>query len=148
ETVNRELFPAVQRGDRAAALRALKKADAAVGKVFSTLEQIGAHVEARHEAAEAGAAAATSHARTFGILSGLLAIVLAAGAAFFVVRGIRRGVTAILERLTSLTDDADALAGALDAAATGDLTVSVSTTTTPIEHRTGDEIGRVAGAVN
>jgi methyl-accepting chemotaxis protein len=147
-TITKELFPAVERGDREGALRAMKKADAAVGVVFSKLETIGTHIQKRHEAAVADARSATANARRLGILSGLLAILLAAAAAFVVVRGIRRGVTAILERLTSLTDDADGLARALDSAATGDLTATATTHTTPIEHRSSDEIGQVAGAVN
>ena len=147
-TVTKELFPAVKRGDREAALRALKKADGAVGEVFAKLQTIGAHIQKRHEAAVADARAATANARKLGIFAGLLAILLAAAGAFVVVRGIRRGVTAILERLTSLTDDADGLARALDSAATGDLTVAVATSTEPIEQRSSDEIGQVAGAVN
>jgi methyl-accepting chemotaxis protein len=147
-TITKELFPAVERGDREASLAALKKADGAVGIVFSKLQTIGTHIEKRHDAAVASAKAASATARKFGILAGLLAVVMAAGAAFFVVRGIRRGVTAILDRLTSLTGDADELARALDAAATGDLTVSVAANTEPIEHFSSDEIGRVAQAVN
>jgi methyl-accepting chemotaxis protein len=147
-TITKELFPAVERGDRDAALAALQKADEAVGVVFDKLETIGDHIEARGEAATSDARTATANARRFGVLSGVLAIVLAATAAFFVVRGIRRGVTAILDRLTSLTGDADALARALDSAATGDLTVSVATATEPITNHSSDEIGQVAGAVN
>jgi methyl-accepting chemotaxis protein len=147
-TINQELFPAVRRGDRDGALRALKKADEAVGVVFAKLQTIGAHIQTRHDAAVADARGATASARRLGIVSGLLAVVLAAAAAFVVVRGIRRGGAAILERLTSLTDDADALARALDSAATGDLTVAVSTATERIDTTSSDEIGRVAGAVN
>jgi methyl-accepting chemotaxis protein len=146
--ITKELFPAVERGDREAALAAMKKADVAVGIVFGKLQTIGKHIRDRHDAAVASAEAASASARRFGILAGLLAVVMAAGAAFFVVRGIRRGVTAILDRLRSLTGDADALARALDAAATGDLTVSVAATTEPIEHFSSDEIGHVAEAVN
>jgi methyl-accepting chemotaxis protein len=147
-TINEELIPAVKRGDKVAALAALKKADAAVGVVFDKLESIGDYVEKRQSAATANAQAATATARRLGIISGLLAVVLAAAAALFVVRGIRRGVTAILERLASLTADADALAGALDAASTGDLTTSVSVHTAAIERVSSDEIGQVATAVN
>jgi methyl-accepting chemotaxis protein len=148
ETINDELIPAVKRGDRAAALAALKKADTAVEAVLANIESIGEYVDERHEAETAEANAATAKARRLGIISGLLAILLAAGAAFFVVRGIRRGVTAILSRLSSLTGDADALAEALDAAATGDLTTRVTTHTSPIDRLSSDEIGQVAAAVN
>jgi methyl-accepting chemotaxis protein len=147
-TITKELFPAVERGDREASLRALAKADEAVGVVFEKLQTIGTHIHRRHDAAVADARAATASARTLGIVSGLLAVVLAAVAAFVVVRGIRRGIAAILERLTSLTEDADALSRALDAAATGDLTATAATHSTPIEQLSSDEIGQVAGAVN
>jgi methyl-accepting chemotaxis protein len=147
-TITKELFPAVERGDREAALAALAKADKAVGVVFSKLQEIGSHVDARQTAAVAAAKSATATARRLGIVSGVLAILIAAGAALFVVRGIRRGVTAILDRLSSLTGDSDALARALDAAATGDLTTTVEATTEPIERLSSDEIGRVGAAVN
>jgi methyl-accepting chemotaxis protein len=147
-TITRELFPAVEHGDREAALAAMKKADAAVAVVLGKLETIGAHIRTRHDEAKASAQSAMATARRLGLISGALAVVLAAAAAFLVVRGIRRGVAAILDRLGSLTGDSDALARALDAAATGDLTVNVASTTEPIEHRSSDEIGRVADAVN
>ena len=146
--VSDELFPAVERGDREAALVALKHADAAVAVVLSKAQTIGQHVRARHDAAIASARAATNTARRLGIVAGLLALLLAAAAAFLVVRGIRRGVSTILDRLSSLTGDSDALARALDAAATGDLTASAIASTTPIEHHSSDEIGQVADAVN
>jgi methyl-accepting chemotaxis protein len=147
-TITTELFPAVEHGDRDAAVAALAKADTAVGIVFSKLDTIGAHVERRHVAAIASARSATATARKLGVISGILAVLIAAAAAFVVVRGIRRGVAAILDRLTSLTGDSDSLARALDAASTGDLTVSIGSTTEPIEQRSSDEIGRVADAVN
>ena len=72
-TVNDLLVPAVARGDRDAAVAALKKADAAVQVVLEKVESIGEHVEARSEAATAAAQSATDKARTLGIISGLLA---------------------------------------------------------------------------
>jgi methyl-accepting chemotaxis protein len=147
-TVNTKLIPAVKRGDSAASLAALKKADAAVGVVFATLKEVGSYVTKQHDTAVAEAHAATATARRLGILSGLLAVLIAAGAAFFVVRGIKRGVTVILDRLSTLTADSDSLAGALDAAATGDLTARVASQTAPIEQHSSDEIGQVAEAVN
>jgi methyl-accepting chemotaxis protein len=147
-TITDELFPAVKRGDRQAALRALKKADAAVAIVLDKAQTIGAHIDRRRNAAEAGARSATATAHRIGIIAGLLAVVIAAWAAYFVVRGVRLGVNSILKRLSSLTADSDALARALDSAATGDLTVAVTTSTEPITRRSRDEIGRVAEAVN
>ncbi len=126
----------------------MKKADAAVAIVLSKAETIGEHVARRHAAAIASARSATATARRLGVVAGLLALLLAAGAAFLVVRGIRRGVTTILDRLGSLSSDSDALARALDAAATGDLTLRAMAETAPIEHCSSDEIGQVAGAVN
>ena len=147
-TITHELFPAVERGDREAALRALKKADAAVAVVLDKAQTIGAHIDRRRSAADARARAATATAQRIGLIAGLLAVVIAAGAAYFVVHGIRGGVNAILKRLGSLTADSDALARALNSAATGDLTVAVTTSTEPIARPSSDEIGRVAEAVN
>src|SRR3954465_912333 len=58
-TITKELFPAVERGDREASLAALKKADAAGGVVFSKLQTIGAHIVQRHDAAVASAKSAS-----------------------------------------------------------------------------------------
>ena len=148
ETVGSKLIPAVKAGDRDAALAALETADGAVGVVLEKVQSIGEHVNARHAAAIGSAHSATATARRLGIVAGLLAVILAAGAAFFVVRGIRRGVAVILDRLSTLTEDSDSLAGALDAAATGDLTATVTSRTAPIEQLSSDEIGQVGGAVN
>ena len=82
------------------------------------------------------------------MLAALAAIALAIAISLWIVRGIRRGVVAILGRLRGLSDEAGSLSGALDAAAGGDLTVGVTCATEPIEEIGSDEIGEIAVAVN
>jgi methyl-accepting chemotaxis protein len=143
-----QLFPAARRGDRAAALRALAGADEAVDVILAKTLTIDEHIAARHAAAVAAARDATSDARRYAILAALAAILLAISISWWIVRGIRRGVVAILERLRGLSDESGELSSALDAAAGGDLTIGVVSSTEPIEEVGGDEIGEVAVAVN
>ena len=76
------------------------------------------------------------------------AIALAVAISLWIVRGIRRGVVAILDSLDGVRGESGELSTALDAAAGGDLTVEVVSSTEAIENLSGDEIGRVGGAVN
>ncbi|HEY8581421.1 MAG TPA: methyl-accepting chemotaxis protein [Capillimicrobium sp.] len=90
-----------------------------------------------------------SSARTLTIIIAGLAIVLSLGVALLMARGIKRGVDAVLARLTQLRDeDIAALRGGIEAMADGDLTVEVASTTPVIEKPGNDEIGDVARAVN
>ena len=84
----------------------------------------------------------------FALLAALAAIALAVAISLWIVHGIRRGVMAILDRLDGLRAESGELSTALDAAAGGDLTVEVVSTTAAIEDLSSDEIGRVGGAVN
>jgi methyl-accepting chemotaxis protein len=143
-----QLFPAARRADRAAALRALAAADEAVDVILEKTLTIDEHIGERHAAAVGAAREATGDARRYALLAALAAVLLAAGISLWIVRGIRRGVVAILERLRGLSAESRELSGALDAAAGGDLTVSVLCTTTAIDDLGADEIGQVAAAVN
>jgi methyl-accepting chemotaxis protein len=143
-----QLFPAARRGDRAAALRALAQADAAVDEILAKTLTIDEHIIERREAAVAAARSATSDARLFALLAALAAMTIAVAISVWIVRGIRRGVIAILDRLDGLRAETGELSTALDAAAGGDLTVEVASTTQAIEHIGSDEIGQVGGAVN
>jgi methyl-accepting chemotaxis protein len=72
----------------------------------------------------------------------LLVAVLFSGA-------IKRGIQAILARIRQLSEeDTAALENALGELAAGNLTVSLTPVTAPIERVGGDEIGQVAAAVN
>jgi methyl-accepting chemotaxis protein len=146
--VSDQLFPAAERGDRAAALKALATADAAVDHVLAKTLTIDDHLAKRHDAAVAAARSATRNARLFALLAALAAVALAIAISLLIVRGIRRGVIAILDRLDGLRGESGELSTALDAAAGGDLTVEVVSSTEAIEKLGSDEIGRVGGAVN
>lgn len=91
------------------------------------------------------AASLKSDARSSLVLAAivsLLALALTVGLAVFLARGIRRGVSGILERLRTLrTSETASLRLGLEAMAAGDLTVEASSTTPPIERTRGDEIG-------
>jgi methyl-accepting chemotaxis protein len=90
-----------------------------------------------------------SSGRTQAIVIILLALLAGFGIAFWIARGIQRGVAEILDRLIMLRDHCTTeLRGALDAVAKGDLTVEVVPVTPDIERGSSDEIGDVAEAVS
>lgn len=102
---------------------------------------------AAHALDEARGTAADARKITLVLLA--VALLIGATVAFFVVRGIRSGVTAVLERISSLRDhDAAELDAGLGRFADGDLTYEVAPVTEPIEKISRDEIGDVASATN
>jgi methyl-accepting chemotaxis protein len=148
-TVHGKLFPAVARGDHAAALAALALADRYVRVPLAAQEKIGAYVERRQAADVARAQSASATARRAGLLAGLLATLLAVAIVTLVSRGIRRSANAVLVRLRTLErEDATELQAALDAVAAGDLTREVTARTAAIERPGPDEIGDIARATN
>jgi len=79
----------------------------------------------------------------------IVAVLLSAAIAFVVSRQIKRTVGVILDRLGLLRDnDTKDLREALEALGRGDLTVSVTPVTPPIDEPGRDELGQVAAAVN
>jgi methyl-accepting chemotaxis protein len=147
--VNKELFPAMARGDSVAAHAALLHADKFVRIPLLAQEKIGAYVRKRQNADVASAKSAAAAARTAGLIAGLLATLLAAGIVYIVSRGIRRSVTQVMNSLGTLErKDAAALQEALDAVAGGDLTHSVIADTPAIKSPGADEIGDIARATN
>ena len=96
-SVNDKLFPAMERGDGAAAHAALLLADKYVRVPLEAQEKIGAYVRKRQASDVAAADSAAAAARTAGILAGLLATLLAAAIVFLVSRGIRRSAAQVLE---------------------------------------------------
>ncbi|HEX5620028.1 MAG TPA: methyl-accepting chemotaxis protein, partial [Solirubrobacteraceae bacterium] len=79
----------------------------------------------------------------------IVAVLLSAGIAFAISRQIQRTVGVILDRLGLLRDnDTKDLREALEALGRGDLTVSVTPVTPPIDEPGRDELGQVAAAVN
>ncbi|MFL5883883.1 MAG: methyl-accepting chemotaxis protein [Thermoleophilaceae bacterium] len=148
-TVHKLLFPAVARGDHAAAVAALKKADRLVRVPLGAQERIASYVNAQRKERISSAEGAASTARTFLIVLTLLAVAIAGFVAYFIASGIKKLVAAVLDRSRSLVDnDVTDLAAALDAMAEGDLTQTVTPTTEAIEVTSHDEVGQVAEAVN
>jgi len=103
------------------------------------------------EAAASGRASdsATTSARTIIFILLGVAILLAIALALVISRSITRSAGDVLDRLSHLRrEDTSSLRGGLEALAQGDLTVEAHATTEPIERISGDELGRIAIAVN
>jgi methyl-accepting chemotaxis protein len=148
-SVNKQLFPAVARGDHAAALQALALADKYVRVPLQAQEEIERYVSRRQATDVARAKTAAASAKRAGIIAGLLGTLLAIVITVLVSRGVRRAATGVLERLRSLeANDATELRRGLDAVAAGDLTRSVVADTPAIENPGSDEIGQIAVATN
>jgi methyl-accepting chemotaxis protein len=149
DTVHRLLFPAVARGDRAAALKALALADRYVRVPLAAQGKIAAYVQGRRQEDLRTAKSAQAAASRAGILAALVAVLLAVGVIALVTRGLRRTVAAVLDRLRTLQEHcATNLRAALDAMAAGDLTHDVQPITEEIPNPGADEIGDIARAVN
>lgn len=97
-------------------------------------------------------ASAQSTARSAKLIEvGLIAAaaLLAIALAFLLTRSIKRGVAPVLDRLRMLQEHCTTdLERGLERMARGDLTFEVTPVTPPIEKFGGDELGRVAMAVN
>jgi methyl-accepting chemotaxis protein len=147
--VNGKLFPAVARHDVAATRAAFLKVDGLVRVGLNAALKIREHNAAIEQRRSAEAASATATARKVAIIAALIGVLLAMAIAFLIARAIKAAVVQVLDRLEKLQDnEATELAAGLDAMAAGDLTVSVTTSTEPIEDPSGDEIGRNGSAVN
>ena len=96
-----------------------------------------------------GTEAEAVSARQMIVVVGLLSVMLALVIATLVTLSILRPVKALGRRLRSLDEqDLHALTSALDAAAAGDLTRSAVSTTQPVDVTTSDELGRLAATFN
>jgi methyl-accepting chemotaxis protein len=83
------------------------------------------------------------------VVASLLAVLLAVGFAFVIVRSVKRPLAVVIERLRTLKDDSITdLGRGVEAMAAGDLRVSVTSTTPLIEDVGRDEIGELAATVN
>ncbi|HEX6020736.1 MAG TPA: methyl-accepting chemotaxis protein [Solirubrobacter sp.] len=140
----------VRKGDLAGARANRMKVTLPAHEAFlETNQAVEAQSEEFSEQASVGAAAMATDGKRMIIIVAIVAILIAAACAFLITRGITRGVALILERLRSLKDnDSTELAAGLAAVASGDLTRPVTPVTAPIPNPGGDEIGRVAEAVN
>jgi methyl-accepting chemotaxis protein len=87
--------------------------------------------------------------RRWTIVAMIVALLLGAAVSLVIARGIRRNVREILSRLESLRGHcAHDLEKGLTAMRDGDLTVTATPTTAPIERWSNDEIGDIAQATN
>ena len=124
-TVRDELFPAVERGDRAAAEAALVAADAHVAKVYAGLLKIGDRVAELRAGSETAATDAARRGQRLGLIASGIGLLIAIALALLITRAI----TAPLARLRTATESA----------AAGDLTVRIGSAS-------GDELGAVSRA--
>jgi methyl-accepting chemotaxis protein len=147
--VNKHLFPAVARGDKAAALAALKQADTFVRVPLGAQEKIAGYVAERRATDVGRAKAAERSARRAGLIAAIVGVLLAAGVAVLITRRIVRPLKVVVERLTMLRDVCvTRLNAGLSALAHGDLTVAAEPATPAIEDPGTDEVGDVARAFN
>ena len=131
--VNEHLWPAVKAGDATAAGAALKDADANAGKVFASLEKIGARVEVLTAKARADAASAGRAAKVAQILAAIFTVIL--GTLFATKLG------------RSVTRSARSLAATAERAAGGDLTVRAEAEGAEEFRRLGDELNRMTASL-
>jgi methyl-accepting chemotaxis protein len=90
-----------------------------------------------------------SSSTTMTIIVLILSVLVGSGIAILVSRAIKNTVDLVLDRLSSLRDHcATNLKAAIEAMASGDLTVTAEVVTKPIENPSEDELRRVAQAVN
>ena len=148
-SVRQRLFPAMDRGDRAAAVAALRQADGFVRVPLGAAEKTQKVIAERQAADEADARAAGANAERAGIIAALLGLLVAGGIATLITRGVTRPLRAVVARLQELREHAvDELGNGMTAMARGDLTHGVEVHIALIEDTPADEIGDVARAVN
>jgi methyl-accepting chemotaxis protein len=125
------------------------KADGLYDTLKSDVERSDALTIARGRTQVAAAADQADSTRRTLLIVLLVAALLAVVIAVVLTRTIRRSVSHVLARLSSLRDNcaADLNAG-LHAFAAGDLTRAVTATTKPISRPGSDEIGDIARATN
>jgi methyl-accepting chemotaxis protein len=88
KNVNEGLFPAVERGDAAATLAALRKVDRYVRGPIGASEQIAGYLAKRRAASVAAAHSAADRARTVTLVATLLGVLLAGGVALAITRSL------------------------------------------------------------
>ena len=127
----------------------IKTVDPASDQAMSAGEKMQEALSA-DSAAEAARAASTAYSAKRTVLIVLaFSTLLAAIIGWLIARSVINGLRPVNERLAALRDsEAADIQRALRAMADGDLTVSVETTTLPIENPTRDEIGDAARSVN
>ncbi|HEY0388022.1 MAG TPA: methyl-accepting chemotaxis protein [Gaiellales bacterium] len=127
ETVHNLLFPAFRRGDHAAAVRALIKADGYVRVPYNALLKIQSRIDQLRDADVRGAESAADSARLLGIIAAVIGALVAGALAVVIIRTVRRPIAELME--------------VSELAARGDLTVRSQNTGS-------DELGRLGSAFN
>jgi methyl-accepting chemotaxis protein len=149
ESVRQRLFPAMDRGDRAAAVAALRQADSFVRVPLGAATKTQKVISARQAVDVSSARAAGADAKRVGTIAALLGLLVAGAIATFITRGLTRPLRAAVGRLRDLRERAvDPLGSGMTAMAAGDLTHRVDVEIASIEVSSGDEIGDMTGAVN
>jgi methyl-accepting chemotaxis protein len=95
KNVNERLFPAVERGDGAATLAALRKVDRYVRGPIGASERISGYLTTQRAASVATAKSAARRARTVTIVATLLGALLAFGVALLITRSLAGRARAI-----------------------------------------------------
>jgi methyl-accepting chemotaxis protein len=137
---------ATRDGSRGIYTRTLLGADASFEAAGDKL--IAAADQLADESVAEAEATATSGTRLIEIIF-IVAVLVAAALAVWVVRSVTRPVRALADRMNSLNDNClSDLSVSLDAVAQGDLTNDVVPVTTPIEIEATDELGRLSMTFN
>ncbi len=141
-----QVLAAARRGDTATATDLyFAKAAPLYGAVDGDLAGL-AHVN-QHEARQLGGHITSQYhsSRNLTLAALVLALLVGAGIAFLVARGIKTGVARLLSRFRSLDEqDLSALSSGLGTVARGDLTFAVEPVTEPIGRYGSDEIGELS----
>ena len=149
-SIDRTLWTALQSGDTQQAEKiALGPAIVTYDKLSKSLEGYAAQAQAETDSSIASFASTKSSSTMLMLVVAGLALAVAAAVAFFVARGIKRGVTDVLGGLTSLNDHClVALGEGLEAVANGDLTRPAEPVTSPVDANGGDEIAELGRTFN
>lgn len=123
--VNTVLLPAVKRGDRPAAIKALRRVDAILNAFHVDAEKIRARVDALRAADISAAKNAAKKAQLYGLVAGLLGVLLAVGVAWAVANAVRGPLGKLEQAATAIS--------------LGDLAID-------LPEATNDEIGRLSAA--
>jgi methyl-accepting chemotaxis protein len=148
-SVRQRLFPAMDRGDHAAAVAALRQADSFVRVPLGAAQKTQKVIAERQAADERKARTSSADAKRVGIIAAILGLLVAAGVATFITRAVARPLRAAVARVRQLREGAVAgLGSGMAAMAKGDLTQRVDTSVEPIEALGSDEIGDLGRAIN
>jgi methyl-accepting chemotaxis protein len=148
--VDDDAWQAIRSGDLAGAKKATLVTEAAIYDVLTKeIDGFVAEAQSDVEATTEAFDSTKSSSTLVLLLVAALAVAAAAAIAFFVARGVKRGVTQVLAGMKSLDSNClTALGTGLEAVAGGDLTVPAEPVTNPVEADGGDEIAELGRTFN